>query len=79
LSPAAATKPKWSLEQTYLGDLICLTTDIFSKDGAIVSWHWWSFIGTNYEGSAVTRTTDEGVRYERITYYPITPEFPVKS
>ncbi len=49
------------------------------KDGAIVSWHWWSFVGTNYEGSAVTRTTDEGVQYERITYYPNTPEFPGKG
>lgn len=46
------------------------------KDGAIVAWLWWSFVGTNYEGSAVTRTTDEGVQYERITYYPNTPEFP---
>lgn len=48
-------------------------------DGAIVSWHWWSFVCTNYEGSAVTRTIDEGVQYERITYYPNTPEFPGKG
>ena len=48
---------------------------ILDKDGAIVSWHWWSFVGTNYEGSAVTRTIDEGVQYERITYYPNTPSF----
>jgi hypothetical protein len=45
------------------------------KDGAIISWHWWSFMGTKYEGSAVTRTTDEGVQYERIAYYPNTPDF----
>ena len=44
-------------------------------DGAIVSWHWWTFVGTEYEGSAVTRTTDEGVQYERIAYYPSTPRF----
>jgi hypothetical protein len=49
------------------------------EDGAIVSWHWWSFVGTKYEGSAATRTTDEGVQYERITYYPSTPEFPDKG
>ncbi len=42
--------------------------------GAIISWHWWTFVGTKYEGSAVTRTTDEGVQYERITYYPNTPD-----
>jgi hypothetical protein len=46
------------------------------QDGALVSWHWWSFVGTNFEGTAVTRTTDEGVQYERITYYPNTPKFP---
>ena len=45
------------------------------QDGAILSWHWWSFVGTKYEGSAVTRTTDEGVQYERIAYYPDTPDF----
>jgi len=38
------------------------------QDGALVSWHCWSFPGTPFEGSAVTRTTDEGVLYERITY-----------
>jgi len=48
-------------------------------DGAIVSWHWWSFVGTKYEGSAVTRTTDDGVQYERITYYPDTPDFSGKG
>jgi len=42
-------------------------------DCALVTWHWWGFDGTDYEGSAVTRTTDEGVQYERITYYPTTP------
>jgi len=31
--------------------------------------------GTDFEGSAVTRTTDDGVQYERITYYPSTPSF----
>ncbi len=45
------------------------------EDGAIVSWHWWSFVGTKYEGSALTRTTDYGVQYERIAYYPNTPSF----
>ena len=44
------------------------------QDGALISWDWWSFVGTKYEGSVVTRTTDEGVQYERITYYPNTPE-----
>ena len=45
------------------------------EDGAFITWHWWGFAGTDYEGSAVTRTTDDGVLYERITYYPTTPDF----
>ena len=44
-------------------------------DGAYITWHWWGFEGTDYEGSAVTRTADAGVQYERITYYPKTPSF----
>jgi len=38
------------------------------QDGAFISWHWWSFVGTPFEGAAVTRATDDGVQYERITY-----------
>jgi hypothetical protein len=45
------------------------------RDGALISWHWWFFVGTKYEGTAVTRTDSTGVRYERITYYPDTPDF----
>ena len=44
-------------------------------DGAYITWHWWGFEGTKYEGSAMTKTTDRGVEYERITYYPDTPTF----
>jgi hypothetical protein len=44
-------------------------------DGAYITWHWWGFEGTEFEGSAVSRTTDDGVEYERITYYPTTPKF----
>jgi hypothetical protein len=44
-------------------------------DGTYITWHWWGFAGTAYEGSAVTSTTDNGVQYERITYYPNTPSF----
>ena len=44
-------------------------------DGAYITWHWWGFAGTSYEGSSVSKTTDEGVLYERMTYYPSTPDF----
>ncbi len=39
------------------------------RDGALLEWYWWRLVGTDVEGSAVIRTTDEGVRYERLTYY----------
>lgn len=45
------------------------------QDGVILSWYWWSFVGTKYEGAAVQKITDEGVQYERIAYYPNTPSF----
>jgi len=44
-------------------------------DGALLTWHWWGSAGTEFEGSAVTRTMDDGVQYERVTYYPNTPSF----
>jgi hypothetical protein len=44
-------------------------------DGAYITWRRWGFAATSYEGSSVTKTTDEGVLYERMTYYPSTPDF----
>ena len=44
-------------------------------DGAYITWHWWGFEGTKFEGSAMTKTTVHGVLYERMTYYPTTPIF----
>jgi hypothetical protein len=58
------------------------TGEITSQDrveadvsGALISWYWWDFSGTEFEGFAIIRTTDDGVQYERITYYPTTPKF----
>ena len=48
------------------------------KDGVILSWYWWSFPGTKYEGAAVQKITDKGVHYERNAYYPETPKFPAE-
>jgi len=59
-----------------IGEIRSCDRVTIDKDGTIVSWHWWSFVGTNYEGSVITCTTDEVVRYERIAYYPNTLEFP---
>jgi len=57
------------------GEITSRDSVLQDNDGAYLSWCWWGFEGTNYEGSAVTRTTDRGVEYERITYYPSTPSF----
>ncbi len=39
------------------------------KDGVFLQWDWWKFPGTNIEGAAMLKTTDEGVVYERVAYY----------
>lgn len=44
-------------------DRVCV-----DQDDALISWHWWGFPGTPFDGTAVTRTTDDGVLYERMTY-----------
>lgn len=43
------------------------------RDGALLRWKWWRFTGTDIEGTALTKTTDDGMQYERITYYPNMP------
>ena len=39
------------------------------KDGVLLEWYWWKLTGTGLEGAAVIKTTDDGVVYERLTYY----------
>ncbi len=39
------------------------------KDGVLLEWYWWKLIGTDVEGTAVIKTTDEGVVSERLSYY----------
>lgn len=43
------------------------------RDGVLLRWKWWRFAdriaqGTYLEGSAVTKTTDDGMVAERIAY-----------
>ena len=42
---------------------------IQDKDAVLLRWKWWHFTGTPIEGSALTKTTDDGMVYERIAYY----------
>ena len=37
---------------------------IKDQDGVLLRWKWWQFLGTNIQGSAVTKTTDVGMVYE---------------
>jgi hypothetical protein len=39
------------------------------KDGVLLEWYWWKLTGTDVEGAAVIKTIDEGVVYERLSYY----------
>lgn len=39
------------------------------KDGILLEWYWWRLIGIDVEGTAVIKTTDKGVEYERFAYY----------
>ncbi len=39
------------------------------KDGVLLDWNWWKYPGTDMEGAAMIKTTDEGVAYERMAYY----------
>jgi len=42
---------------------------IDDQDGVLLRWKWWRFTGTHIQGSAVTKTTDKGMIYERLAYF----------
>ncbi len=39
----------------------------------LLRWGWWKFLGTEIEGSALVKVSDEGVLYEKIAYYQMPP------
>ena len=43
------------------------------RDGVLLRWKWWRFAGTDIQGSALTKTGDDGMLSERIAYYPVPP------
>ena len=68
----AAYMPRWYEKARALGGRFEFEeTDkvVQDKDGVLLEWYWWKLAGTGVEGSAVIKTTDEGVVYERLTYY----------
>ena len=47
---------------------------IQDQEGVLLRWKWWRFVGTDIQGSAVTKTTDDGMLFERIAYYTSLPK-----
>lgn len=39
------------------------------KEGILTDWEWWELVGSDLSGSAVVQTCDDGVMFERITYF----------
>ncbi len=39
------------------------------KDGVLTDWEWWELNNSGLCGAAVVQTSDEGVLFERITYF----------
>jgi len=55
------------------GEITSRDSVLQDNDGAYISWCWWGFEGTNYEGSAVTRTTDRGSNMNESPSIPLLP------
>ena len=39
------------------------------SDGILTDWEWWELAGTDLCGMAIVKTRDDGVFFERITYF----------
>ena len=39
------------------------------KDGILTDWEWWELTDTELCGMAIVKTRDDGVFFERITYF----------
>ena len=64
--------PRWPERAKALGATFEFETSdkvVQDKDGVLLEWYWWKLAGTDLEGAAVIKTTDDGVVYERLTYY----------
>jgi hypothetical protein len=38
-------------------------------NGILTDWEWWQIVGTPIQGAAVVLTGNDGVQFERITYF----------
>lgn len=39
------------------------------SNGILTDWEWWELVGTDLCGTAIVKTRDDGVFFERITYF----------
>lgn len=49
------------------------------RDGILLRWKWWRFTGSTLQGTALTKTSDDGMLFERITYYPSTSSLAARN
>ncbi len=64
--------PVWPKKAEVLGaafEFDMIDKVVQDKDGVLLEWYWWRLVGTDVEGSAVVKTSDDGVMSERLTYY----------
>ena len=64
--------PRWPEKAGAIGAVFefdIIDKVVQDKDGVLLEWYWWQLAGTSVEGSAVIKTTDEGVVSERLTYF----------
>ena len=67
-----AYMPRWPEKAGALGATFEFEiTDrvVEDRDGVLLEWYWWRLAGTEVEGTAVIKTTDDGVVSERLAYY----------
>ena len=63
---------RWETRTRALGGnnewILSLETRV-DKDGILTDWEWWELVDSGLCGTAVVQTCDEGVLFERITYF----------
>ena len=63
---------RWDKRTRSLGATnVCNLSDEVRQDsdGILTDWEWWELVGTDLRGMAIVKTRDDGVFFERITYF----------
>ncbi len=61
--------------EDYSGPLMELTEVTTREDGGVLTaWCWWSIPGTTLQGAGLIKVGDDGVQFEKLTYYTKLPE-----